>query len=492
MNWINQPHAIVQHQSTLGRGSLLIIGALMMLSVLGTSPRGASAFGLFVSTEPIATSETARVFVARTERGLRYLIQGKVASESEGRTFWIVPVPNVANIEENPPLINAIDPAPLAEVADLTMPRFEGACGEEPNGQSADGAQAFSSDSIPLVYAYVFNAQKLTPPPMDPEGISEMHRFLITEGIEVTEELNELMFWALDQNFMLLVVEYEERYLSEGASPALDISLTLPDNTGMRVALKQLINTVMGNSTDFVFYTMGDERARANFPTRELDTSVVSFTSPDTTDYLMQFDVVALAQQSQVFIAEFVGNLAPSTFTDESLATWRNEILASKLTRLRARFIGAALRNNAESITLRGEPGGTYSRAHRVPGFMCAEEAGEEAGEEMSGEEMAGEEMAGEEMAGEEMAGEEMAGEEMAGEEIAGEEVSGAEAAGIETAGSMTEDDGENAGDSSNADDGCQSMNTGTHPLLWIMLGALAYLRRRSLMSRSVQSRGAK
>ena len=66
-----------------------------------------------MSTDPISTSETARVFVARTERGLRYLIQGKVASESEGRTFWVVPVPNVANIEENPPLINAIDPAPI-------------------------------------------------------------------------------------------------------------------------------------------------------------------------------------------------------------------------------------------------------------------------------------------------------------------------------------------------------------------------------------------
>ena len=475
---INKPRSSIQYRGSLRGGSLLMISALIMLSILGTTPRGANAFGLFVSTDPITTSETARVFVARTQRGLRYLIQGKVASESEGRTFWVIPVPNVANVEENPPLINAIDPAPLAELADLTMPRFEGTCGEEPNGQLADGAQVFSSDSIPLTYAYVFNAQKLTPPPMEPDGISEMHRFLITEGIEVTEELNELMFWALDQNFMLLVVEYEERYLSEGASPALDVSLTLPENTGMRVALKQLINTVMGNSTDFVFYTMGDERARANFPTRELDTSVVSFTSPDTTDYLMQFDVVALAQQSQVFIAEFVGNLAPSTFTDESLATWRNEILASKLTRLRARFIGAALRNNAESITLRGEPGGNYSRAHRAPGFMCAEEAGEE--------------MAGEEMAGEEMAGEEMAGEGIAGAETAGEETSGTEAAGIETAGSMTVDEGEEVSESSGGDDGCQSVNTRNHPLLWLMLGALACLRRLREASRSAQSRGAK
>jgi hypothetical protein len=435
------------------------------VATLSMSANTAGAFGLFVSTDPIATSETARVLVARTDRGLRYLIQGKVAAESEGKTFWVIPVPNVANTEENPPLINSIDPAPLSELAELTMPRFEGACGDEPNGESADGSQTFSAEPIPLVYAYVFNAQKLTSPPMDPEAVSEAHRFFITEDIEITDELNELINWSLDQNFMLLVVEYEERYLTVGASPTIDVSLTLPENTGIRVALKQLTNTLMGNSTDFVFYMMGDQRVRANFPTRELDTSVVSFTSPDATDYLMQFDLVALAQQSQVFITEFVGNLTPSTFTDESLAEWRNLILASKITRLRARFIEAALRNNAESITLRGEAGGNYSRAHRVPGFTCVEEAGEE----MAGEEMAGE-MSGE-MAGE-MAGEEMAGEEMAGEEMAGQ--------------MMTNTGGEDEAseDMTTDDEGCQSSGARGHSLLWVMLIILCVRRRSPASSR--------
>jgi hypothetical protein len=451
------------------------------LSITAQSTYRAHAFGLFISTDPISTSSTARLLVARTERGLRYLIQGKAATESEGKTFWVIPVPNVANTEENPPLINAIDPAPLMEVADLTMPRFEGACADEPNGQVADARQEFSEEAIPYSYAYVFNAQKLSPPPMEPEGDSELHRFFANEGITVSEELDELMRWSLDQNLMLLVIEYEERRLSAGASPAIDVSLTLPENTAMRVALKQLTNTVMGTSTDFVFYVMGDERARANFPTRELDTSVVSFTSPDTTDYMMQFDVVALAQQSQVFITEFVGNLTPSTFADELLATWRNELASSKLTRLRARFIAAALRNNAESITLRGEAGNNYSRAHRVPGFMCAEEAGEMAGEEAGEEagEMAGEvagetsgEMAGEE-AGEEageMAGEE-AGEgagEMAGEMEAGEESEAGEVGEMESMGS-----------GSSSDDGCQSASRAPNTLSWLLVLIALFITSR-------------
>ena len=178
--------SITQSRQCMWKSALLVTSILLGISAHGVFTNTANAFGLFVSTDPMATSQTARAFVARTERGLRYLIQGKVATESEGKTFWVIPVPNVANTEENPPLINAIDPAPLAEIADLTMPRFEGTCGDEPNGQSADGSQEFESDSIPLVFAYVFNAQKLTPPPMDTEGISEIHRFFANEGIEVT------------------------------------------------------------------------------------------------------------------------------------------------------------------------------------------------------------------------------------------------------------------------------------------------------------------
>ena len=449
---------------------------VLMLSVHGTVRQGYS-FGLFVSEEPMATSSTARVMVAKTPTGLRYYLQGKAATEAEAKAFWLIPMPNVVNLDENPPLINSIDPALLQELADMTAPIFEGSCDDEPNGDIADAKQVFSSEAIPLSYAYPFNAQKLSPPLDNPEAPSQLHDFLIREGISITEEIDNLIFWASDQNLMILVVEYEERYISEGASPALEIDITVPPETPLRVALKQLTSTVMGTSTDFVFYAMGDTRFRANFPTRELDLSPVSFTSADTTDYLMQFDVTVLAQQSQVFITEYVGNLDPSTFADERLATLRNELRADKLTRLRARLIGAALRTNAEIITLRGDMGGNYTRAHRVPGFECLEMAGEMAGEdagEMAGE-MAGEdagEMAGE-AAGEE--GGEMAGE-MAGEEEAGE-IAGDEAAGM-NAGEDTAGEAMSEEMSASSDDGgCQS-NTTTRQPTWLVIFLAFFLIR--------------
>lgn len=461
--------------------STLTASLLILTSSSLVSPQ-AYGFGLFVSAEPIGTSETARVLVVRTETGLRYFIQGKVSVEAETKGFWVIPVPNVTNTEENPPLIRPLEPAVFEELAELTTPRFEGACNDEPNGQVADARQEFSTELIPFTYGYEFNATKLVPPPMDPEGVSALHQFFINEGIEVGEQLNALIDWSYNQNFMLLVVEYEERYLTVGASPAIDVSLALPADTQLRIALKQLESSVMGNSTDLVFYHMSDERTRANFPTRELDISPVSFNSPETTDYLMQFDVVALMQQSQVFITEFVDNVTPSTFTNELLATLRNELLASKLTRLRARFIAAALRNNAESVTLRGEPGGNYSRAHRVEGFMCPEMGGEEAGE-MSGEEAG--EMGGEEAG--EMSGEESG--EMGGEEAG--EMGGTEAGEMENqagddagemegqAGDDTEDEaGESAemNASSGDDGGCESRSARHFSDLVLALALIALL----------------
>jgi hypothetical protein len=113
----------------------IYLGSLLTLT-LGVN-YDASAFGLFVSSEPIATSETGRILVVRTPTGIRYLLQGKVALEAESKAFWLIPVPNVANTDDNPPLIRPLDPAVLEELAELSVPRFEGACDGEPQDQAS-------------------------------------------------------------------------------------------------------------------------------------------------------------------------------------------------------------------------------------------------------------------------------------------------------------------------------------------------------------------
>ena len=454
---------------------LWIVKLITLCFLLGVGFSQAHAFGLFVSADPISTSSSARMLIVRTENGLKLMIQGKAATEAEDKAYWLIPMPNVINLDQDPPVIRAIDPAPLDELADLSVPSFEGACEDEPNGQIADAKQVFDNTPVDFVRALPFNAQKLSPPPNDPEGESQLHGYLSGQGLVVDEELDELIRWASDQNLMIMLIEFEERVLSEGSSPALEIDLTLPEDTGLRVALKQLTNTVMGDTTDFVFYLMGQERYRANFPTQELDLSLVSFNGEESTDYLMQFDVVSLARQSQVFITEYVGNLTPSTFSDASLAELRNQTLASKLTRLRARFIAAALRNNAETVSFRGEAGGNYERNYRVEGYMCPEPAGEEAGAE-SGMEAGAE--AGAEAgieagieagveAGAEAGAE--AGMEAGDEVEAGEQV---EAGAEVEAGEMMESE------SRSSDEGCQQNRPWSHSL-WMSLMCMAWCVRR-------------
>ena len=51
----------------------------------------------------MATDSKARLLVARTSTGLKFLVQGRAATEAEDKAFWLLPVPNVSNLDENPP-----------------------------------------------------------------------------------------------------------------------------------------------------------------------------------------------------------------------------------------------------------------------------------------------------------------------------------------------------------------------------------------------------
>lgn len=399
----------------------------------------ASAYGLFLTEEGPASGPHARVLVTPTATGVRLMIQGEYTGTPNQSAFWLIPVPNVTNLDDDPPRLLSINSASLDELVEMSAPRFEGACEGEPNGQSSTEALPLRSGEVSATRALAFNAVKLTPPVNNPEGETDLHRYLTNAGMNVTAEVDELIRWTLDQNLMMLLFEFEPGALTPssegpeaGADPTVDIELTV-DSNALRVALKPLSLSVMGRATDVVFWVLAQERFRASFPTRELDMSEVSFGSDERTDYLPRFDLLAQTQQSQVFITEYVSTLNAMSFEDERLATLRNEVVGTKLTRLRARLIPAALSTNAQVISLRADPGANYERAHRVQGYMCPEpmagvEAGIEAGIEAGAEVEAGAEAGVE--AGTEAGVEVEAGTEAGGE--AGVEIEAGVEAGVE------------------------------------------------------------
>jgi hypothetical protein len=359
---------------------------LMILSclTLGFSLSGERcfAYGLFFTPDGVpASGHQARALVASTPTGLRLIIQGDYKGDLDSKAFWLIAVPNINNLDDHPPIIRSLGSDALDELVELTAPRFEGACEEVPNEQLSESTLQLTSGLVEG-RALSFNAVKLSPSENEPEGVSEFERFLDARGVTLTDDLLETFRWGLDQNFMFILVEYEAGAMSEGVSPTLDISLPLGENIAARVALKPLALSVMGTPSDLVFWTLGQTRQRVNFPTQEVDTSLVQFTSPETTDYLQQFDVLSQTQQTQLFVTEYAGVVDPATFFDQTLATLRNEILGTQLTRLRARMISAALRSNAASITFRDSNDGAYPRAHRVVGHECPEGGGAEGGAE--------------------------------------------------------------------------------------------------------------
>jgi len=360
-------------------------GALLCALLCVAAPRAAGAYGLFVSAQGQTSGPAARALVARTPTGLRLLIQGQYRGAADATVYWLVPVPNVTDLDATPARLSVTSSAPLDELEALSAPRLEGACGEAPSGEVRVEALPLRSGLATARRALALNAVKLSPPEGNPDGESDARRYLATLGVPLTPEVDALLSWSLDQNLMIALVEFEAGGLLDAAGapvdPTLDLDLPLGGEPALRLPLRPLSVDLRGAPSDVALWVLGQERHRASFPTRELDFTPVRFRAPDATDYLPNLDIAAQGQQSQVFFTEFVGTVDPTTFADPALAALRSEVVGTKLTRLRARLLAAALRANADVVTLSAAPGPNYDRAHRVQGWACAPEGGAQGGD---------------------------------------------------------------------------------------------------------------
>jgi hypothetical protein len=345
------------------------------------------AFGLFINgQEGIMTSSQSRVFLAQSNDEAHIMLQQQYTGDVEQDVYWLIPVPNIDNLETNPPQMNIISGDVFTELSELSKPRFEGACGEDLSEESSDGEQRgwavgdVSLNQTPVV----FNATKLIPPTNMPDMLSEFENYLTRLNIPISETLQEYIRWSVDQNYMFILIKFPAGSLSEVTMPSF--SVTLPEVSAYRLNLRLLALSMIEQNSDLVFWILDEARYKGSIATNELDFMDVRFNemadnmNGQATNYLQMFDTFTFALQSQMLIREYSAAVDNNTFTNSILANLRSQLVATRLTRLRGRFIVAALRNTVNIISFIEEQGGNYDRVHRVSGSNCTTQGGMEAG----------------------------------------------------------------------------------------------------------------
>ena len=187
-----------------------------------SAPLPAHAYGLFVSASGQTSGPTARALVTRTPSGLRFLVQGRYQGPTNTKVYWLIPVPNVTDLDATPARLGVVSSAPLDELEVMSAPQLEGACEGVPNGEASVEALSLRPGLAVARRALAFNAVKLSPPEGNPDGESDLHRYLANSGVPLTPEVDELLRWSLDQNLMVAFVEFEEGGLLDASGAQVD------------------------------------------------------------------------------------------------------------------------------------------------------------------------------------------------------------------------------------------------------------------------------
>jgi hypothetical protein len=334
----------------------------------------AFAFGIFISEQGIMKGNQSRVLITPLIDGIDLVIQGHYEDRAE-KLLWLIPVPNISNIEQYPVQANVIDSAVLDELSEMSKPKFEGSCEGTPNMEVADGEQKFAGGmGSPMPY------QVFPLPPTSNGGelneyLDQVGSYFSSKNIPMPSELNDLFTWALDQNVMFVIVELTAQGIAQNPKDVtLELTLKAPTTLDAKVYLKSFAYSTLGSmQSDIVYWILDQERFKsANFATIEADFNQVQFTAADQTNYLQTLDVQAFPSQSQKFFVEYAGQVNPATLQSPKLIELRAEKNATYLTRLRTRFTTTALKTTASILNfIPNDTQVPYSRSHRIPGFQC-------------------------------------------------------------------------------------------------------------------------
>ncbi|MEZ4469587.1 MAG: DUF2330 domain-containing protein [bacterium] len=334
--------------------------ALCFGALLAAGP--AFGLGTFIgpdgSTVPI---DQARTLFVRGADGVRIVTQVHYQG-TPGKLLWILAIPNFNNPADDGVIVETLPQAALDELDVLTWPRLDGACEGTPNGQSAEAYQRDAWGPAPNSAL----PQRTFPVPEIEMG--RLATYAADTGVTIDEAAQGVIDAMVDQNFMIVTLRIDTTELGVNrVDPIVSIRYPLGAGDPFRVALFPSNTAVAGENSDFVWWTLGNQRMRSNLTTNELDFETVHFVTNAETNYVEALDQAVSARQTQMLITEYAQGV-DGPFTDAALEAARGG--ASFLTRMRARFGGPALRANAV-ISLRDDGQAAYENTHTVQGFMC-------------------------------------------------------------------------------------------------------------------------
>ncbi|MCA9526152.1 MAG: DUF2330 domain-containing protein, partial [Myxococcales bacterium] len=334
--------------------------ALCFGALLAAGP--AFGLGTFIgpdgSTVPI---DQARTLFVRGPDSVRIVTQVHYQG-TPGKLLWILAIPNFNNPADDGVVVETLAQAALDELDGLTYPRLEGACDGAANGQSSD---AFQRDAWGPAPNMALPARSFPVPEIE---MGRLATYAGDIGVTIDEPAQAVIDAMVDQNFMLVTLRIDTTELGVNrVDPIVSIRYPLEAGDALRVALFPSNTAVAGDNSDFVWWTLGNQRMRSNLTTNELDFETVHFVTNAETNYVEALDQAVAARQTQMFITEYAQGI-DGNFTEASLEGVRQG--ASFLTRMRARLGGPALRANA-IVSLRDDGQAAYENTHQVQGFMC-------------------------------------------------------------------------------------------------------------------------
>lgn len=323
----------------------------------------AGAVGGLVSPDGNGTISATRAMIVKSAGEIVLNVQMRYVG-TPASAVWLVPLPNFTEPGDDGVRSGVIAQEALDELARATWPILSGECEGMPAGgmQQVSQIEQYGPANQMALPTRFFTVNDIT--------MGSLDNYLDGFGITLDAAMAEAVNRVIDENFMLAAVRIDTAELGVNRIDPI-VSIRYPAEAGdqIKLGLRLLAPSVGMGPADMVLWLFDQTRLRANFATDELDYSMIRFIAPGETDYVPQFDMQVGANQSQRFIVENARALGGDAFADPELVAAADA--TGFLTRLRARIIPAALRNNVAFVSFRDVGSAEVAREHAVQSLGC-------------------------------------------------------------------------------------------------------------------------
>ncbi len=336
--------------------------ALMVVALLLAGAGPASAFGGLVTPDGNGTIVATRAMIVRSAGEITLNLQARYLG-TPASAVWLVPVPNFNEPGDDGVRSGVVAQETLDELARATWPILRGEC----EGMPAGGMQQISQiEQYGPANQMALPTRFFTVPDITMGGLDT---YLEGLGITLDEGMQAAVSRVVDENYMLAAVRIDTAELGVNRIDPI-VSIRYPAEAGdpIKLGLRLLESSVGMGPADMVLWLFDQTRLRANFATEELDYGMIRFIAPGETDYVPQFDMQVGVRQSQMFVIENARPVDGAAFADPELVA---AAASGFMTRLRARIVPAALRNNVAFVSFREGGMGEVPREHAVESLGC-------------------------------------------------------------------------------------------------------------------------